>query len=94
MVVQFNKYTVSSSTHLYYRSHPRKHKAVELTATITPTPKANVLSGINIRTEPKPVSGCNYTVQKYLFRLHSSMTSSRWYEGLNCTLYTTGMTNL
>lgn len=67
---------------------------MELTATITPTPKANVLSRINLRTEPKPVSGHNYTVQKYLFRLHSSIPSSRWYKGLNCTLYTPGMTNL
>ena len=67
---------------------------MELTATITPRPKANVLSTINLRTEPKPVSGHNYTVKKYLFRLHSSMPSSQWYKGLNDTLYTTGMTNL
>jgi hypothetical protein len=40
--------------------------------------------GLNLPWRP------NYTIQKYLFRLPSSMPSSRWYKGLNyihgCTI--------
>jgi hypothetical protein len=43
-------------------------------------------------TEPETASGPNYTIQKYLFRLPSSMPSSRWYKGLNCRVQRSELT--
>jgi hypothetical protein len=38
------------------------------------------------RAEPKTALGPNYAIHKYVFRLPSSMSSSRWYKGLNCRI--------
>jgi len=58
------------------------------------TLRFSLQNAIYRRTEPQPVLGHNYTLHKYMFRLPSSMSSSRWYKGLNCTFYTTRMTSL
>jgi len=46
-----------------------------------------------VRAEPKTALGTNYTIHKYLFRLPSSKTSSRWYKGFNCRHKGQGVTN-